>query len=365
MAKPPRPANYPGVRRVLRHIPIEEYPSPIFGCPSGAEHVAIDCSSCGRSYPPPWTEKLPFEFAPVESKDGARWAVSALSVRCPTCDQPNLFNFPSTVEEKNTTLFGDEGFDWHLTGKNFVYAYAFVGLHQHLGAQIERVLSDAKRLLLPDRDPADWVLHCADWRDERWRRKNRVALSIQEINDLLKQIARSIAAPSDERFISAIILPGVKKNTDKRKTESSARDYVLRASLMVLTDFLTRRGFSVDFVLETQNDKDHRRNAIDYPVERIGRSLRHDLGFLYVSRGKLIGLPITVPKESRAELELADLVAFMVRRYFRSLDANRHTEFPLELLGEVFWGMFTPRGFGTRCATGFPWGFFFPGDSER
>ena len=62
----------------------------------------------------------------------------------------------------------------------------------------------------------------------------------------------------------------------------------------------------MDFVLEAQTDA-HTQNTIDYSVERVGRGLRHDLGFLYVSRCQGIGLPITEPKRAHAEMEVADL----------------------------------------------------------
>jgi hypothetical protein len=60
-------------------------------------------------------------------------------------------------------------------------------------------------------------------------------------------------------------------------------------------------------------------------------------------------------------MEIADLVAYMVRRYFYNDNIGRRSEFPLELLGEVFWGAFTAGGrFGTHNAIGFPWKHFYP-----
>lgn len=74
----------------------------------------------------------------------------------------------------------------------------------------------------------------------------------------------------------------------------------------------------------------------------------------------MIGLPVTVPKSSDIpELEIADLVAFAVRRYLaRRLD-GKSTELPLEDFGLIWWGVLTPKLYGTHRAVGFPWAHFF------
>jgi hypothetical protein len=251
LAMPKPLPNYPGNTRTLRNIRLEDYPEALFKRPIGRETITLACP-CGHTFEPSWTEQLKFEHTPVQSADGARWALAGLQLPCLVCSQLNELRFP-TVEEQQApiTLFGDEAFEWMGSKSGFLYVIAF-------------------------------------------------------------------------------------------------------------TEDLTRQGFPVDFVLEAETNA-HETNYIDYTLERVGRSLRHNLAYLYYSRCQFIGLPMSQPKSARAELELADLVAYMVRRYFHCGNINRATEFPLDLLGRIFWGAFTPDRFGTRTATGFPWEYFYPG----
>ena len=355
--------KYPGLTKTLRHIQFEDIPQPLFQCPRGAESVTIACG-CGAAYRPPWNQRLKFEFNTFQSADGASWALAGLDFPCPTCGTMNHLPFPECKETRSrTTLFGDEAYEWIGLDSGLVYTIAFAAFQRDFGSAIETKLASLKQRIRPSADSSSWPLHISDLRNERCREKHNVTLTIQEMNDLIRSLARSLAEPADERLLAATVFPGfkIKKGkVAKRRIEDIVRDRVLSAAILTLTDHLTKQDFPVDFVLEAQTDA-HTQNRIDYSVERVGRGLRHDLGFLYVSRCQGIGLPITEPKRAHAEMEVADLVAYMVRRYFLRTNSGKPTEFPLEDLGEVFWGSFAPKRFGTISAKGYPWDFFFPG----
>ena len=126
---------------------------------------------------------------------------------------------------------------------------------------------------------------------------------------------------------------------------------------------MTASGGSPSFVLEAQS-RAHKDGSIDYFAEKIGRGLRHNLVFLYISRCCPVGLITTEPKiPPILQMELADFVAFAVRRYFYCDFIKKAPEFPLARFGRIHWGSFAPAGFGTISATGFPMDFFFPGSN--
>lgn len=364
MAKPQKPPIYPDSARRLRHIQLGDYQTPLFKRPPDVEDIILTCT-CEHQFPPPWAEKLPFEFAPIQSADGGRWALSGLELKCPICQRPNTLNFPTPETQRGrTTLFGDEAVEWFRHETLLLYVFAFVSLHIEFYQKLSERMRSLKCLIRPDEDPTSWAFHVKEFRNERWRGRNRITMPIQQVNELLRELATALASPDDRRFISATVFPYLRSSPTESKgqAEQKIRDKTLSAALTHMTDHLTQQGFSIDFVVEAQGD-DHKRNSIDFSVERVGRALRHDLTYLYISRCQLIGLPVTDPKGSQLELELADLVAYMVRRHFHCLYIKRQPEVELELLGKVVWGVFVPGRFGTRTAIGFPWDHFYPGTS--
>lgn len=179
------------------------------------------------------------------------------------------------------------------------------------------------------------------------------------VNSLIRDLSSYIGQNSNERFFSATImqLNGLKRFTSRGSAFEFARGNTLAAALVSITEFLTRNGFSLDFVLELQST-DFRSNHIDWYVEQVGRSLAFYLGYLWVTRCRYVGLPTTAPKGSTFELEIADLFAFSVNRYFHRRRINRDSEFHLTDFGNVLWGYFVGERFGTHISQGFPWSHF-------
>jgi hypothetical protein len=241
-----------------------------------------------------------------------------------------------------------------------LYVYAFVAIHNDHLDSMRRNLCAVKRAIRPDSDPEKWKWHTLEVRKSKWRVRHGVKLSIREIDQQLQKLAIALSAEGVGRFISATIFPPFDVRNMKRKVaEATVRDRALTASIIGITEFLTRQGFAPQFTIESQT-LSRRKNEIDYFVERIGRGLRHDLGFLYICRCKMVGLPITAPKGASIEMELADFVAFMVRRYFFLGMSEQKCEVPPSLFGSILWTVFRPRGFETHMATGFPLSHFYP-----
>jgi hypothetical protein len=360
MAKSPKPPLYPDITRQLRRIPIREVPDGMFAGPPGFKDIKVRCEACGCSYAPPWTDKLKFEQSHIQSADGAKWVLAGLPFACPSCGRENDLRFDSNTPSNGLVrLFGDESSE-RFGHHGYLYVYVVVAIHPEWIKAIHDKLAETKLRLRPSLPPSSWPLHLLEIRDTRWRKRAGVTLSIGEINAIVRDLAAFLGNYKEKRFISATIFPPFDlRHINSDKPELAIRDSTLTAALLSITEYLTRQGFDLEVVLEAQTDS-HERQQIDYFVERIGRGLRYSLVFLYVCRGRLVGLPTTAPKGSSIEMEIADLVAYMVRRHFHNANIGRPSEFPLELLGEVFWGAFTGNGFGTHNAIGFPREHFYP-----
>jgi hypothetical protein len=226
---------------------------------------------------------------------------------------------------------------------------------------IKNILIAVKRELIPTCDPEEWTLHVKDLRSPQWRAKNDVKHDTASVNKLIRRVACSLGENQTDRFLAATIMQanGLKSFPSKGEIVSYARDNTLTAALFGVTEFLTRNGFSLDFVLESQGT-DFKSNQIDWYVERIGRAFRFYIGYHWISRCKYVGLPTTAPKGKHFELELADILAFSVNRYFHTKRINRNTEFPLTDFGNIFWGYFVENRFGTHLSIDFPWEHFHP-----
>lgn len=254
-------------------------------------------------------------------------------------------------------LYADEA-EQVLDKRTHVYVYAMVGATKERIGQIEQDVASTKRAIRPEIDPREWVLHVKDVRSPEWRKHNNVLLSTNDIDKALLALCDAIAADPETRYISVTTLPPIP--LDPLPSLETIRDFVLTTAIVHTTSDLTRQCITPSFVFEAQTQS-HRDNEIDYFVEKVGRGLRQTLLYAYVCRGCDVGLPITEAKCARAEMELADLVAFMVRRYFFCCFKQRLTELPPERLGKLLWGSLATTGaFGHISSIGYPWAFFFP-----
>ena len=127
----------------------------------------------------------------------------------------------------------------------------------------------------------------------------------------------------------------------------------MEAAFFSSTEYLTQLGYHISYTLESTRPGDG--PHIDYDVEIVARSLRRNLVYLYTSRRKNIILPVTEQKGYNIDMEIADFIAYSVRRYISNFMIHRHTEFPLENLGPVNWSVFTYKHIIVENNTGFPW----------
>ena len=259
----------------------------------------------------------------------------------------------------------------HIGGRpERAIVYAFVAIHPLSTAGIQQRMDEAKRKLRPHADPRSWAFHVHELHTKKDREELGIAVSLPETDALIRDLASALALHQDARLVSAMVIPPFDMNavvtSGKRKEQQALlkdlRELALAAGVTFVTEILTRQGWGAKFTLEA-GTLDHEQGGIDWPVERIGRGLRFDLNFVHVCRGLPIGPPVTAKKAPIGDLELADLVAFFVRRFFHKSVLGENTDFRLDLIGRVWWGVYTGKRLGTHTEVGFPLNHFFPSES--
>lgn len=344
--------EYPHIAKQLRKLESHHFSGPVFKYPIHCDDLRMVCSACGNEYEPPWAEPLPAEYAPIAS-DVAKgaWIPSGVPISCPVCSHEDILQFPNAPNKTNhfVTLYGDEA-SYRFSKHSFMYVYVFYSSLGRFKAKIVEAVNEAKRLINPNKEPHSWTLHVTEVRESRWRKKNRIQLSIQEINRTLLDLCAVVASAPNERVISSTVYPPHKNDPSLK----AIRLRVLEAAFFTSTDYVTRAGHHLAYVLESMQNISNR-NVIDYDVELVSRSLRRNLAYLYTCRTRHVILPVTEPKGFDVDMEVADLIAYIVRRYLYTNSINRHTELPVESIGPIFWSVFTPRHVVTETTTGFPW----------
>ncbi len=189
--KPPKPPRYAGLDKKLRPLRLQDIPPAMMVGPPNAAEILLQCTTCGSAYPPPWEEKLKFEFSQVKSADGAVWAAAGLSFACPKCGSMNTLKFPQNADTGSIHLYGDEASAW-LAGERYVYLYAFVSIHLNLIESATERMRQAKSKFLPAIDPDTWPFHASDVRTPGWRQKHSSPLDTGAVNAVLAELARAM-----------------------------------------------------------------------------------------------------------------------------------------------------------------------------
>lgn len=321
----------------------------MFGAPPGAETLVVSCK-CGATYPVPWHRKLDEELTEQITPDGSVFAPAQIKFRCLKCDNIALLDLPiHSGQYRQLAFFGDEA-SRQMRPNITMNVYALVAFDQADLPQIHLALDKAKHRIWPNKSPTEWVLHAGDTRIMEWRRERGIDLPTWKINEILSELCAAIGSDDISRIISVTVLPPC----ETKEPQSAIDELMLAVSIFAATDRSTSRGFSPRFHLEATT-LDHEKNHIDYMVERVSRGLRTSLPFLYVSRGIAIGLPSTIPKGVRPELELADLIAFVACRHVFRESTGKNVEIPVDQLGTIYWNVVGPNGFRSDACRGLPW----------
>ncbi len=244
--------------RKLRPLLLEQVPTTLFDAPPGAENIRLDCE-CGHSYPPPWTEKLPFEFAPELAADNTLLMPPPLAVPCPSCRRDNYFAFPTAkAAEGIAEVYGGDNI-MHIGGRpERAIVYAFVAIHPSSTAGIQERMDEAKRKLRPHADPRSWAFHVHELHKKEDRERLGIAVSLPGTDAVIRDLASVLALEQDTRLVSVMLIPPFDMNavvTSGKPREQQAllksfRDLALAAGITFVTELLTRQGWGAKFTLD-------------------------------------------------------------------------------------------------------------------
>lgn len=291
--------------------------------------------------------------------DGQERSIGGLAFTCPACGEGNYLYFDDPEKGgKHTAIvkfYGDESVTDDPSA--YSYVYAFVGMLPPAREAATIFLNEAKRKLRPDIDPSTWCLHAREIRNNRLRAELGLTQTLAEVDHILGELMFMIF-PASPKIISVTVVPPhtTKDWQHPEPLEKVIRERAIRLAIMATISAATANGYGCEFVLESRG-LDHEQNGIDYDVELIGRGLRTHVGFHYVTRGKLVGLPITASKKTLPpipELEIADLVAYAVRRFLDRKRRGLKVELHLETLGRLLWILEGPRQLHSIPCEGFP-----------
>lgn len=247
-------------------------------------------------------------------------------------------------------FYGDESYRFFNTDKSFLYVYALVSMSDELMNTIQLKMSEIKKKIRPLLEPSDWPFHTNEVRGKSWLAKNSSLLQC-DVDALLLEVLNLIGRGGLKREIS-VFASWFNVSGTKTKALNQGRDRSLQGALYSTIEYITKFGDNVYFTLESQTRSDN--GFMDYFVERIGRSMRVDPCFVYMSRRSFVALPQTAPKGSHLLLDLADLIAFVVNRHFSDTRMKQRPLFPLETLGLVHWTTYVGQQLRYENHVGFP-----------
>lgn len=321
--------------------------------PPWHDQIKIPCP-CGVSFSPEWGQPTLNELHPFVVQDDETATVyrpPAVGVICKECGRLNDITIKPTLGEA-VTLYGDESYSPFLD--SFIYIYCFVALSETARRSMTEAMENFKRSVLKSGEcPKEWKFHTHELREGD--RSERIRMD-QEMATL----ARRLRMAGSGAVVSLFILPGPKypeyRGIDN--PDQSARNHAVTAAIFSTTEYLTEAGFTPSFVLEATKPIDRKKRLsetyMDDDIEAIGRSLNFSLGYYYVCRGHQPRLPYTVAKGTSLELDLADLIAYWVRRDLLAISNGKQAEIKHNRFGRALWGVMTPEGLRSKTGRRFP-----------
>ncbi len=244
---------------------------------------------------------------------------------CCGCGNSVLVLPRTKVASYTADLFGDESFS-RDPGSPF-YVYALVGAPE---AQVERITAELHRLKLalePSREPESWGFHMKDIHSGDNRKKHPVFSSwerpkqeraVQGLFDLVQ------SEPTMFRYAITV------RDADHEMGRARA----FQALLIYVVDSLARGSFRAH--LHFDADRDEASHSLPGWAQTLYEQLIGTRLFHALSGGISLCAPRSITPRSHACSELADFVAFVVRR-FHLERRQKNVSYPLENLGKVMW----------------------------
>lgn len=307
--------------------------------PIGLYSKTYQCSNCHNTNEVPWLEKTTPSVAwPVEEegKYKGRWIPTSTNLTCPVCQKGTSFEMPVSEWEDTYSYFGDEAYFEPVHSNNHAVLYSCIGNRNMRINELTGKLHNLKSHLLPGIPAKDWKIHAKVLFNGDERRKDPYLSKIgadQAIN-FLSDICLLIKQQGNQ-IIKYVSIGEYRRKANRKiqkKQKKWIRDRTFNLLVLHALPDATDQGVQPNFHFDSDRN--------DSWATTLFEGNHCTLLYGYLTRGIHVPPIKFVKPASHPILELADVVAFIVRREMHCRSKNIPVEIPASSLGEIYFTRF-------------------------
>jgi hypothetical protein len=336
--------------------------SPTQITPEEIAQMRAQCPVCNLKVAIDWHEPLGEPRVPIASIDGGgHWVCVSFPITCPLCRTTFDYKVDTIKDAKPFPLYGDEAFR-ELDGIG-VFVYALIGGSPSAKTAIERRLIEAKSRLLPDVDPATWILHMKNlWPgSERSRQPLFSNLKKKDIEQFTASVSAILRESYPEIFRCVFSTVAKIPSREKGAFFESLRDRSFSSLVWLMIDITRNNKFRLvpQFYFDATKPLVKHSN-IEGWAGNLFLGAQCTRLHVYLSAGRTILPPKALQPGSDPLLELADFLAYVSARWLIRRIAKAEPDIDLAAIGPALFAGFDRTGdLRFQWATEFPYGLFF------
>lgn len=295
------------VKNLLKHIPEDLI------------NFRLDCPKCSIQFRPDWLKLRPGPLIPIKPNVGPGiWTLRKIYELCPSCNEPIPMDLPVVGKQSKVLLFGDEAYR-EERGK-LVFTYSLIGASQKFIPKIEESLRDLKLELFPSEPPESWTFHMKELWSGQKRKKHKVFCQLRNFDDtkcVINHLFKFIQSHAEYLFMYNIAwtAKGSMKGFQSMSTLERPQDNAYILLVMYVIHNLTTAKAQPIIQFDAER-KTHTDQVIQSWAHNAFSGSQHCLIYPFLSNGIEIPEPVFVQPASHACLELADLISFIVARFY-------------------------------------------------
>ncbi len=289
------------------------------------------CGRCGiaRAFPDSYwfeePETAPAIHLPPELEHARDQFLSPPAVACCGCGDSVLVLPRVKVANYAAHLYGDESFSRDPGSPFFVYA--LVGAPEARMEQVTAEMRGLKLQLEPGREPESWGFHMKDIHSGDNRKKHEI-FSAWDRSKQERAVRGLFELLQNEPTMLRYVI------TVRDADHETGRARAFQALLIYVVDSLASGNFRA--CLHFDADRDDAAPSLPGWAHTLYEQLLRTRLFHALSGGISLEAPRSIAPRSHPCSELADFVAFVVRR-FHFERGRKSLSYPLENLGKVMW----------------------------
>lgn len=304
--------------------------------------LRVQCG-CGEVLRPDFWRLHDEPFTPIESEcdPNGRWRQVSVGLPC-VCGRTHQIPVPAKDLTVQAHFYGDEAY--RDVGASKLAVYSILGGSSGPVTDASNALQDAKRRILPDRDPSEWTVHATKMASGQQRLKsnwyrNMRRDQVERFFDDCQQVIYALGEWGwNISAVSGYLLARHSKGDQKRVWRSIETGLYL-GLLGYAIHLTTGSGLRPIFTFDAQTVAGAEARKEGW-AERAFLGSQRYLGHLFISHSNLVPPPISVSPGSHPILELADVHAFFLARAMERRLRGMEPDRPITAFGK-----FTYLGF--------------------